>query len=83
MQPKGPSRTAVATASHRATDPLLDDDPKIVADPFARALAGCASDAEMLEALSTELNQVRGQSSGNQGWQRARISFRKSRLKPA
>jgi O-methyltransferase involved in polyketide biosynthesis len=83
MQPKGPSRTAVTTASHRATDPLLDDDPKIVADPFARALAGCASDAEMLEALSTELNQVRGQSSGNQSWQRARISFRKSRLKPA
>jgi hypothetical protein len=60
MQPKGPSRTAVATASHRATDPLRDDDPKIIADTFARALAGCASDAEMLEALSAELNQVRG-----------------------
>jgi len=60
MQPKGPSRTVVTTASHRATDPLLDDDPKILADPFARALAGCASDAETLEALSAELNQVRG-----------------------
>ena len=30
MQPKGPSRTVVTTASHRATDPLRDDDPKIM-----------------------------------------------------
>jgi methyltransferase (TIGR00027 family) len=55
MQPKGPSRTAITTASHRAAHLLLDGDPKILIDPFARALAGFASDAEMLEALSAEL----------------------------
>ena len=55
MEQKGPSRTAITTASHRAAHLLLDDDPKILADPFARALAGFASDAEMLDALSAEL----------------------------
>jgi methyltransferase (TIGR00027 family) len=55
VEQKGPSRTAITTASHRAAHLLLDDDPKILADPFARALAGFASDAEMLDALSAEL----------------------------
>ena len=30
---------------------LLDEDPKIFVDPFARAFAGYASDAEMLQAI--------------------------------
>ena len=46
-----PSRTAIRTAVQRAAHLLLDDDPKILADPFARAFAGYASDAEMLGAL--------------------------------
>jgi methyltransferase (TIGR00027 family) len=53
MEQKGPSRTAVGTAVHRAAHLLLDEDPKILVDPFARAFAGYASDAEMLQALAS------------------------------
>jgi len=53
MEQKGPSRTAIGTALHRAAHLLLDEDPKILVDPFARAFAGYASDAEMLHALSS------------------------------
>jgi methyltransferase (TIGR00027 family) len=53
MEHKGPSRTAIGTAAHRAAHLLLDEDPKILVDPFARALAGYASDAEMLQALAS------------------------------
>ncbi len=49
--PRGPSRTAINTAMHRAAHLLLDDEPKILADTFARAFAGYASDAEMLDAI--------------------------------
>ncbi len=38
---------------HRAAHLLLDDDPKILADTFARALAGHASDADLLRALES------------------------------
>ena len=51
MEQKGPSLSAIGTAVHRAAHLLLDDDPKILVDPFARAFAGYASDAEMLQAL--------------------------------
>ena len=53
MEQKGPSRTAIGTAVHRAAHLLLDEDPKILVDPFARAFAGYASDAEMLQALAS------------------------------
>jgi methyltransferase (TIGR00027 family) len=53
MEQKGPSRTAIGTAVHRAAHLLLDEDPKILVDPFARAFAGYASDAEMLHALAS------------------------------
>ena len=33
---------------------LIDDDPKIFVDPFARAFAGYADDAEMLAVFSAE-----------------------------
>ena len=39
---------------HRAAHLLLDEDPKILVDPFARAFAGYASDAEMLQAIASE-----------------------------
>ena len=51
MDQQRPSRTAIRTAVQRAAHLLLDDDPKILADPFARAFAGYASDTEMLGAL--------------------------------
>jgi O-methyltransferase involved in polyketide biosynthesis len=51
MEQQGPIRTAITTAVHRAAHFLLDDDPKILVDPFARAFAGYASDADMLLAL--------------------------------
>jgi O-methyltransferase involved in polyketide biosynthesis len=35
----GPSRTAVATATHRAAHYIFDGEPKILTDPFARDLA--------------------------------------------
>jgi methyltransferase (TIGR00027 family) len=37
----------------RAAHLLLDDEPKILADTFARAFAGYASDADMLNAMDT------------------------------
>jgi hypothetical protein len=53
MEQKGPSRSAIGTAVHRAAHLLLDEDPKIIIDPFVRAFAGYASDAEMLQALAS------------------------------
>ena len=53
MEQNGPSRTAIGTAVHRAAHLLLDEDPKILVDPFARAFAGYASDAEMLQAIAS------------------------------
>jgi methyltransferase (TIGR00027 family) len=50
---KGPSRTAVRTAIHRAAHLLLDGNPKILTDTFAGAFAGYASDADLLRALET------------------------------
>ena len=51
MLQQGPSRTAIRTAIHRAAHLLLDDDPKILTDTFARAFAGYDSDADFLRAL--------------------------------
>ena len=51
MDQQSPSRTAIRTAVQRAAHLLLDNDPKILADPFARAFAGYGSDTEMLTAL--------------------------------
>ena len=50
---KGPSRTAVRTAIHRAAHLLLDGNPKILTDKFAGAFAGYGSDADLLHALET------------------------------
>lgn len=47
----GPSRTAASIALLRAAHYLLDDEPKILADPFARDFAGFASDREVRRAL--------------------------------
>jgi methyltransferase (TIGR00027 family) len=58
MEQQGPSRSAITTAAHRAAHLLIDDDPKIFADPFARAFAGYADDAEMLAALSAEFQEL-------------------------
>ncbi len=54
MEQRAPSRTAIGTAVHRAAHLLLDEDPKILVDPFARAFAGYASDAEMMQAIASE-----------------------------
>jgi hypothetical protein len=54
MEQQGPSRSAITTAVHRAAHLLIDDDPKIFVDPFARAFAGYADDAEMLAVFSAE-----------------------------
>jgi O-methyltransferase involved in polyketide biosynthesis len=51
MEAKGPSRTAMGTAMLRAAHYILDDEPKILADPFAQPFAGFASDKELLNAL--------------------------------
>jgi methyltransferase (TIGR00027 family) len=51
MEHQGPSRTAIGSAMHRAAHLLLDNG-EILADPFARAFAGYASDAEMLQAIA-------------------------------
>ncbi len=50
---KGPSRTAVRTAIHRAAHLLLDGNPGTLTDTFAGAFAGYASDADLLRALET------------------------------
>ena len=49
---RGPSRTAVRVATYRACHYLLDDEPKILADPFARPFAGFSSDEELLNTLA-------------------------------
>jgi hypothetical protein len=51
MENPGPSRTAVATATHRAAHHIFDGAPKILADPFARDLAGFSTDEEIRTAL--------------------------------
>ena len=51
MEGKGPSQTAVWTAMLRAAHYLLDAEPKILADPFARIFAGFSSDGELLKTL--------------------------------
>jgi methyltransferase (TIGR00027 family) len=53
MESQNSSRTAVLTAIHRAAHYILDDDPKILADRFARSFAGFASDEDLLAALAT------------------------------
>ena len=51
MEKPGPSRTAVVTATHRAAHYIFDEAPKILADPFARDLAGFSTDEEIRTAL--------------------------------
>jgi methyltransferase (TIGR00027 family) len=53
MTEKGPSQTAIRTVMRRAAHYLLDAEPKILADGFARALAGFSSDEEFLRAFET------------------------------
>jgi methyltransferase (TIGR00027 family) len=53
MQERGPSRTAIVTAALRAAHYLLDAEPKILDDKFARAYAGFASDDELLKAINS------------------------------
>ncbi len=50
MQMRDPSRTAVNTAMWRAMHTLLDEEPKILTDPFARDFAGHASDEALMAA---------------------------------
>jgi methyltransferase (TIGR00027 family) len=51
METRNPSRTAIVTAMLRGAHHILDDEPKILDDVFARAFAGFASDEEMLASL--------------------------------
>jgi len=51
MERRAPSPTAIAIAVHRAAHQLLDDEPKILNDPFARDLAGLANDEELKKAF--------------------------------
>ena len=51
MDGRGPSRTAWGTAMQRAAHYILDGEPKILADAFARDLTGFASDQELLDEL--------------------------------
>lgn len=53
MEERGPSRTAIATATLRAAHYLLDAEPKILDDRFARAFAGFPSDEELSKTLTT------------------------------
>jgi O-methyltransferase involved in polyketide biosynthesis len=55
VEMRKPSRTAVNTAVWRAVHTLLDDHPKILADPFARDLAGFDSDEALLAAHDAPL----------------------------
>ena len=50
MQTREPSRTAMNTAMWRAMHTLLDEEPKILADPFARDFAGHASNEALIVA---------------------------------
>jgi methyltransferase (TIGR00027 family) len=52
MEESGPSRTAITTATLRAAHYILDAEPKILDDRFARAFAGFASDDQLLQALN-------------------------------
>ena len=54
MEVGSPSRTAILTAIHRAAHFVVDDPPKILADSFARALAGFSSDNEFLDVRFLE-----------------------------
>jgi O-methyltransferase involved in polyketide biosynthesis len=53
MESENSSRTAIWTAIHRAAHQLLDDESKILADPFARPSAGFSSNDELLATLDT------------------------------
>jgi len=53
MEVGSPSRTAILAAVHRAAHFLIDDPPKILADPFARAFAGFSSDHELLAVVDS------------------------------
>jgi methyltransferase (TIGR00027 family) len=50
MEMRKPSRTAINSAIWRAMHPLLDDEPKILVDPYARAFAGFSNDEELINA---------------------------------
>src|SRR3954449_4794196 len=50
MEMRPPSQTAVNTAVWRAIYMLLDENPKILADPFARDLAGDATNEALVAA---------------------------------
>ena len=52
MEGRDPSRTAVGAAMYRAAHYILDNEPKILADPFARPFAGFTSDEELLKTLA-------------------------------
>jgi O-methyltransferase involved in polyketide biosynthesis len=51
MDQKKPSQTAIQTAMRRAAHFLLDAEPKILSDTFARAFAGFACDQALLKAF--------------------------------
>lgn len=51
MESRASSRTAIWSAIYRAAHCLLDDTPKVLADPFARPFAGFSSDEELLKTL--------------------------------
>ena len=52
MEAGNPSRTAIWTATLRAAHYLLDGEPKILEDPFARAFAGFSTDEELVKGLN-------------------------------
>jgi hypothetical protein len=52
MEEGGPSRMAIRTAMLRGAHYLLDVNPRILDDSFARAFAGFSSDEELLETLA-------------------------------
>jgi methyltransferase (TIGR00027 family) len=52
MEERGPSRTAIVTATMRAAHHLLDGEPKILDDPFARSFAGYSTDDDLVKALN-------------------------------
>ncbi len=53
MEMRKPSRTAVSAAIWRALHLLLDHEPKILVDPFARFFAGYPTDEELVQASAT------------------------------
>jgi methyltransferase (TIGR00027 family) len=53
MEQQGPSRMAIWTAISRAAHLMLDSNPKIFVDPFARAFAGYSNDDDLLRALDS------------------------------